>query len=274
MTVGDTQPTQPLPDWTTAPPEPRRRRRAWPWILAAAIVIGLAVAAWFLGESIARGIVEKTIRDQVVTSLALPADQEVDVEVAGTVIPQLVAGTLDDVTVSSDDVSFGEFSGDVTVHATGIGIRGEPEADAATATVRLDENELKALLAGVQDFPVDSLSLASPDLAVSTELQFLGIAVPIGVSLTPSAADGDIVLTPSSLQVAGAEVSADDLTSRFGAIADTVLKDYTVCIAQYIPAGLTLTQVQVDGDHVVADFDVDGRIASDPALRENGTCDA
>src|SRR3954453_12802176 len=120
MTVGDTQPTQPLPDWTTAPPEPRRRHRAWPWILAAVIVVGLAVAAWFIGESIARGLVEKTIRDQVVTSLALPEDQPVDVTVAGTVIPQLIAGKLDDVTVSSDDVPIGQLQGDITVHAEGV----------------------------------------------------------------------------------------------------------------------------------------------------------
>ena len=274
MTVGDTQPTRPLPEWTTAPPQPRRRHRAWPWILAAVLVAGLAVAAWFIGESIARGIVEKTIRDQIVTNLALPADQQIDVQVEGAVIPQLIAGTLDDVTVSSEDVPFGLLTGDVTVHATGIAFRGEAEAETATGTVSLTEPQLKTLLESVQDFPVESLELAAPDVTASTELSFLGITVPVGVSLTPSAADGDIVLTPTRLQIAGADVSADDLQSRFGALADAVIKDYTVCIAQYIPAGMTLTDVSVEGSEVVADFDVDGRIASDPALQADGTCDA
>lgn len=272
MTVGDTQPTRPLPEWTTTSPQPRRRHRAWPWILAAVIVAGLAVAAWFIGESIARGIVEKTIRDQIVTNLALPADQQIDVQIAGPVIPQLIAGTFDDITVSSQDVPFDQLTGDVTVHATGIAFRGEATAESATGTVRLTEAQLKALLESVQDFPVDSLKLAAPDVTASTELTFLGITVPVGVSLTPSAADGDIVLTPTRLQVAGADVSADDLKSRFGGLADAVIKDYTVCIAQYIPAGMTLTDVSVEGDEVVADFDVDGRIASDPALQAPGTC--
>ena len=51
-----------------------------------------------------------------------------------------------------------------------------------------------------------------------------------------------------------------------------MLRDWTVCVAQYIPAGVTLTDVAVDGQTLVADFDVDGAIVSDPALRENGTC--
>ncbi|MFH8250861.1 DUF2993 domain-containing protein [Microbacterium sp. B2969] len=274
MSTGDTYPTQPLPDWSTAPPEPRKRRSPWPWIITALIVVGLAIAAWFVAEWMARGLVERTIREQVITNLALPADQQVDVTVEGTVIPQLIAGKLDSVTVSSDDVPVGEVTGDVTVHAHGIGIQGDATADSATATVRLDESQVKKLLSDVQGFPVDSLGLAQPDVTMSTNLTFLGLSVPVGVSLTPSVADGALVLTPSQLQLAGADVSADDLRSRFGSIADTVLKDYTVCIAQYIPAGITLTGVEVEGQDVVADVDIDGRIVSDPALQQNGTCPA
>ena len=46
------------PEGMGATPEPaRRRRRAWPWIVAFAIVVGLAVVAWFAGEAIARDVV-------------------------------------------------------------------------------------------------------------------------------------------------------------------------------------------------------------------------
>ena len=272
MTAGDTQPTQPLPDWTSAPPEPRRRHSAWPWIISIVIVIGLAVAAWFVAEWVARGIVERTIREQVVTNLALPADQPIDVTVAGAVIPQLIAGELDDVTVSSEDVAIGSLTGDITVTAQGIAIRGDAAADAATASVRLDADQLQTILAGVDGFPVDTVTLDEPDLVMSTELRFLGIGIPVTVALTPSASEGDIVLTPSRLEVANAEVTADGLRGQFGVLADAVLRDWTVCIAEYIPVGLTLTSVAVDGDEIVADFDVDGQMVSDPALQANGTC--
>ena len=92
------------------------------------------------------------------------------------------------------------------------------------------------------------------------------------MALTPSASEGDIVLTPSTLELANGEITAAGLRKQFGGIADAVLRDWTVCIAQYIPAGLTLTSLKVDGDQLIADFDVDGQILGDPALQANGTC--
>lgn len=272
MTAGDTRPTQPLPDWASAPPKPRRRRSAWPWVISFVVVVGLAVAAWFVAEWVARGMVERSIREQIITILALPADQPIDITVTGPVLPQLIVGELDDVTVSSEDVTVGSLTGDFTVTAQGIAIRGDAGADAATGSVRLDEDQLETMLAGVEDFPVETVELDDPDVVMSSELRFFGIAIPITVALTPSAAEGDIVLTPSRLQLADGEVTADGLREQFGELADAVLRDWTVCIAEYIPAGLTLTSIAVEGDQIVAGFDVDGRIASDTELQANGTC--
>jgi hypothetical protein len=67
-------------------------------------------------------------------------------------------------------------------------------------------------------------------------------------------------------------VTAEGLREQFGGLADAVLRDWTVCIAEYIPAGLTLTSIAVEGHQVVADFDVDGQIVSDTELQSNGTC--
>ena len=80
------------------------------------------------------------------------------------------------------------------------------------------------------------------------------------------------MLTPSTFEVGGAQIDAGQLSQRFGALADVVVRDWTVCIAEYIPAGVTLTDVRVDGDVLVADADVDGGIVGDPDLQENGTC--
>jgi hypothetical protein len=273
MSARDTQPTQPIPDqWVTTADPPRRRRRAWPWILAFAIVVGLAIVAWFAGEAIAKDIVTKTIRDQVVTQLSLPADQEMQVEVVSPVIPQLITGTLSEVTITSEDVPMESFVGDVTVNAEDIPIRGGGEMGSATATVVLTEQQLRTLMATVDGFPADSLGLDAPDVTMSTDLSVFGVSIPVGAALTPSAVGGDLVLTPASLQLAGSEIGAEDLRDRFGRLAQSVLRDWTVCVAQYIPAGLTLTAVTVDGEQVVADFDIDGAIISDPELQENGTC--
>lgn len=267
MSTGDAQPTLTVPDAAR-----RERRPAWPWIVVVVIVAGLAVAAWFAAEWVARAVVENTIRSQAVSTLALPEDQEVEVAVAGAVIPQLIKGTLDHVTVASLDVPVGPTAGDVKVTAEGIAIRGDPVADAASATVALDEAQLQALMATVDGFPAESLGLSDPDVTMSTELQFLGLAFPLGVALTPSAVEGDLVLSPASLQLGDADITAAELRDRFGRLADAVLRDWTVCVAEYIPAGAVLGAVAVDGPLLVADFEIDGGIAADPTLQENGTC--
>ncbi|MGN8552516.1 UNVERIFIED_CONTAM: DUF2993 domain-containing protein [Microbacterium sp. SLM126] len=269
MSSGDT--VELPPGWEVAEP-PRRRRRVWPWIVALVIIVALAVAAFFIAEAVARDMVERTVKNEISKQLSLPADQEVDVEVPGLLIPQLIGGSLDQVTVSSQDVPVGAFEGDVTVTATEVPIQQGVDMGGATATVTLDEEQLRSLMATVEGFPADTLGLAAPNVTMSTELQFFGIEFPIGVALTPSVSDGDLVLTPASFELAGAQIDAGALSDRFGALADIVVRDWSVCLAQYIPAGVTLTGVEVVGDTLVAEADVDGAIVTDPALQANGSC--
>ncbi|MHC2999338.1 LmeA family phospholipid-binding protein [Microbacterium sp. HJ5] len=272
MSHGDTMPTQPLPDWEPGE-RPRRRRRAWPWLVALGVIVLLLVIAWFAAEAFARDVVTRTIKQEVSDRLALPAGHEVDVVVPGVLIPQLISGTLDEVTVSSEDVPVGQFEGDVTVTATDVPIREGVDMGGATATVTLDEAQLESLLSTIEDFPADTVALAEPDVTAATELQLFGVGFPVAVSLTPSVAEGDLVLTPTSFELAGAQIDAAALSEQFGALADVVVRDWSVCLAQYIPAGVTLTDVRVDGDVLVADADVDGGIVTDPALQANGTCE-
>lgn len=251
---------------------PPERRRRWPWFVALVIVVALAVAGWFIAESVARDVVTQTVRDQAIAQLDLPEDQQIDVDVAGAVLPQLIAGALDDITVSSSDVSLRGLTGDITVRAQGVPIRGSEPISEARATVRLDEQQLRDLLGTVEQFPAATVTLEAPNVAASTELSLLGLSVPVGIELAPSAAEGDLVLTPVSLSLGGSDVSADDLRERFGSLADTVVRAYNVCIAQYLPAALTLTSIEVDGAQVVARLDIDGTIGKNPALQQNGTC--
>jgi hypothetical protein len=249
----------------------KRPRRVWPWLVAFGIVVVLAIGAWFLGEMIARDIVEKTIRTQVTSNLAVPADQEIDVDVPGAIIPQLIAGRLDEVRVSADDVAIDAFAGDVAVELRDVPIRGGEVRD-GTATVTLDQTQLRRLMAQVDGFPSEALGIDDSFVTASMELSLFGASIPIGFSLTPSAAEGELVLTPESLQVAGADVTVDELRRQFGILSNAVLRDWPVCIAQYLPAGLALDTVDVVGDDLVARFSIADTIITDPAMTAQGTC--
>lgn len=273
----DSQPTQPLPDpgaqWVlSSPTSPPRRRRRWPWIVALIVVVALAIGAWFAGDAIARSIVKQTIREQAITQLSLPADQQIDVELDGAVLLGLIVGSLPEVRVASDDVPLGQLTADISVVAQDVPVHGGGDWSGAYATATLDQAQLEALLATLDGFPADTVEIDAPDVAVTFELNALVTKVPVGVALTPRAENGDLVLSPASLRIADAEISAESIVQQFGALASTVVRDWDVCIAQYLPAAVTLTGVRVDPDAVVADFEIDSAILRDASAQENGTC--
>lgn len=253
--------------------EPRRRRNPWPWIIVLVIVFGLVIGAAVGAEAIARGVVQGGIRTLVASQVQLPPGEQAQVEVEGLVLPQLIAGTLNDVTVSADDVTLGPITGDVEVTATGVPIRADAPATGGTATVHLDQTQLAELLSRIDGFPAATVGIAAPNVTASTDVNLFGASIPVGVALTPGASEGSLTLTPASFQVAGTEASADALRSQFGGLADAVLRDWSICIAGDLPAALTLTSVAVDASNeVVATFDVNGNVVTDRALLQNGTC--
>ncbi|MDQ1113144.1 hypothetical protein QE418_002592 [Microbacterium testaceum] len=248
------------------------RRRTGRWIAVLVVVVVLLAGAVVAAEFIARSVVTSTVRSLVVKNVGLPDDQNVDVSVSGLVLPQLLGGRLDEVAVSSNDVTLGPITGDVRVDLRGVPVSGDAAADGGVASVRLDQDHLKTLLAEVPDLPASTVTMAAPDVNLETSLSLFGIAIPVGVGVTPGAAEGDLTLTPSSFQVGGNAIDADTLRGQFGSVADSLLKTTSLCIADRLPRGLTLTSATVQGQDLVATFDVAGGILNDPALQSDGAC--
>lgn len=248
------------------------RRRTGRWIAVIVVVVVLLIGAVVAAEFIARSVVTSTVRSLVVQNLGIPDDQDVNVQVAGLVLPQVITGRLDEVAVSSDDVTLGPITGDVRVDLRGVPVSAGAAADGGVASVRLDQDQLRALLGQLPDLPAGTVSVAAPDVTFETSLSLFGIAIPVGVAVTPGAADGDLTLTPASFQVAGNDLDADTLRGQFGGVADPILQTRSLCIADRLPAGLTLTSATVQGQDLVATFDVAGGIVNDPALQADGTC--
>ncbi|KHK99031.1 hypothetical protein LK09_07220 [Microbacterium mangrovi] len=256
----------------TTDTSPRRRR--WPWAVALLVVIGLLVAAWFIADSLARGLVTTAVRTAVIQKLHLPADQPVDVDIEGMVIPQLIGGTFHDVRVASDDVPIGDTAADVAVQLKDVEYRGATpgKMSAGNATVTLTEAQLRSLATGIHGIDPSSIGLKEPDVTASTRLSLFGASIEVGIGLKPSAKSGALVLTPASFTVGSATLNASDLAGRFGSLADPITQPRSICIADKIPAGVTLTGVRVSGATLVADFAIDGDLAVDAALQQKGSC--
>lgn len=247
---------------------PKRRRRRWPWVLLILVILLalLVVAAEFIARSMLPGIV----RSIVIEQLDLPADQQLDVEAEGILLPQLIGGSLDSLHLSTDSVTLEGITGAADVTATDVPLRGG-DLGGASGTIRIDQTEFTTLLAGT-DLPVESVEFDAPNATVGGSFTVFGAAVPISLTLTPGAAEGDLELTPVGLTIGGLEVDVDGVGSMLGSVGESLTQTQRICIANQLPAGLTLTGLEIEGSEAVIDIDVDGAIATDPALLEKGVC--
>lgn len=272
MTTGDAQPTTPLPEvrWTTVTDEPRPRRRGWIALVVVLVVVALLAVA---GEVAARTLAPKIIRDQLVANLGLPAGQRIDVEIPGLLLPQLAFGNVPEMTIASDDVEFDGIDGDVRVNLQDVPVWGGVDWSGGSAQIILDETQTRALLARVDGFPVDAFRLAAPEVALETAFDVFGASIPLGVRLTAEARAGDLVLAPTTLLLGDTEVSADAVRQQLGPLVGSFLEEWEICLAQYLPAALTLRDVQVEEPGVIARFEIDSGILRDPQMQANGTCD-
>ena len=191
----------------------RPRRSAWPWIVAFVIVVALAVAAWFAGEAIAE---DRRDQDHPRPGHHQPRaarrsgrarwTSRRDAPAADRRQPR--RGRSPRRTCRSSP------SGDVTVTAhersRSAGASWKRGRDGHPPTTK----QLRDLMSTVDGFPADSSGLDRPgrrdvDRALAVRRQ----ASRSAVALTP-APRGDLVLTPASLQLAGAEITADGLRQR------------------------------------------------------------
>jgi hypothetical protein len=262
-------PRPPLPSAPVAVPPPRRRAR-WPWALGIVVVVLAALVVG--GEFVARAVVAQQIRSQVITALKLPADQQLDVSVGGIVLPQLVAGRLDDVRLSSKSVAIGPITSAVDVDATGVPIRGGA-LGSARGSFRIGADQLeKAITAAAGSTPIDAVTLDGKDVRATGSVKLFGATVPLALALTPGAEGGELTFTPTSATVGAMTLDASDTSSPFAGVLKPLFATQKLCIADRLPAGVHLSGLRVDGDALVATFSADSAITTDPALLENGSC--
>ena len=246
---------------------PRKRRR-WPWVLliVAVVLAVLAVAA----ELIARAVLPGIVRSIVIEQLDLPADQQLDVEAEGILLPQLISGSLDTLHLSTDSLTLEGITGAADVTATGVPLRGG-DLGGAAGTIRIDQEQFTSLLSGT-DLPVESVEFEAPNATVAGSFSVFGASVPLSLTFLPGALDGDLELTPVAASIGGLDIDLDDAASALGSLGEGLTRTQQICIADRLPAGLTLTGVEIVDGAAVIDLDVDGAIVSDAALQDKGVC--
>ncbi len=268
--------TESLPQFEFVEVPPRRRGRRW--IAPASVLAGilvLLVAAFFVADGMARGYAAGLIRDKVRSSLSLPEKTPIDVTVGGTsVLFQLLSGSLEDVRLSVNGLSVGALNGDVTLTARGIPIDQSRPIDSLRLQFSADQAELTKMLSGFSGFPVRSVAIDGGSVQLGTSFTVLGVDIPVGLSLKPAAAGGDLTLTPTGAMIGGNTVTPATLRSTFGPAADLLLATQRICVASQLPQRFVLHSVRVAGKRVVLVVTATSVSLNHDLLTTKGSCPA
>jgi hypothetical protein len=253
---------------------PARRRRKAPWIIGILlVVVALLVAAYIVAEILIRNYATDRVQTEVAQGLSLESKDDVGVTFAGSLVLQAIQGSIGQTDVTVDEATFGPLTGDLDIHAEGVPIDSSKPVEQLDITMTISEENVGGLTDFLTGIEVSDITLAEPEVVVGTQFSLLGAVVPVELGLEPEAVDGDLGFTPSSIEVANRRLTADELAaSEFGGVAQPLLEQRQVCIAQYVPEALTLQDVDVVGNDLVARFTGSSVVLSEAELSTVGTC--
>lgn len=255
---------------------PRRKRRGW---IVALVIVGvllvLAVVGFFIADAVAKSYARDYVRERIVQVLGLPEDARVDVDLGGgSILLQAVAGRIDTVDIDVPEISFGALVGSAELSASGVPL--DQNAPVETLAIRflVDEDDVAALAGNLSGLELSGVELEAPAIVVASAFNVFGLELPIGMSIVPSAADGQLVFTPSGISIGEQELSADEVRANplFSALAGPLLAQQSFCVADQLPSALTLTEARIVGQQLRLDIRGDGAALGGPGLSTPGTC--
>lgn len=268
MSDADTQQLPPVPE------TPKKRRRGVGWAVAGGVLVVVLVVGAFVAEGAARSYATTRIHDELVTALSLDADHPIAIDLGGgSLIAQAIGGTIDAVDIAVDGVPLGDVEGDVTLSATGIPLDMDEPVGTVDAVVRVDAANVEKLATSVSGVELDSVELGDGFIDVAATITALVFSIPVSATVAPSAQDGTLVFTPESFTINGTSTTIDELRDGpLGALAGGLLGQQSICVAQYLPAIVTLEGVDVTPAAVALSFSGDGAVLGSADLAAKGTC--
>ena len=256
---------------------PRKKRRRWPWVLGGILVVVgiLLTIAFFVAEGYAKDYAREYIKERIIAVLGIAEGTPVTVDIGDdSVLLQALAGKLNQIDVTAELVTFGILKGAATVHAEGVPLDQAAPVEALAITFAVGEGDVGALAGNLSGAQLQSIVLEEPEIVASTTFNIFGFQIPVGMGIEPSADNGQIVFTPTSIRLGDENYTAESLRATFGGFADQLLQQQSFCVAENLPAALTIVDVAVVEKTLIVKIDGDGAALGGPDLSTPGTCAA
>lgn len=275
-------PEEPAPQPAAEPAESaaaaKKRRPRW-WlraILALLLVAVLAVAAEFALRAIIPNVIANAVRE----NMGLPGTHPVKVELSGSSLLPALTGHVGEVEVTVPRVEV--FDGiETTLFASAESVPFDPtkgDIVGATASATIPSSSMDALMKLATDGLVDEGEVRDGELELGRTMQIFGFDVHLTVGLAVSVQHGDLLVEPTSINAAGFNLTTEQLRPMLGDSAVALLETHTVCVRDRIPAGITLTDVELTttalGGSAKVTASLDPDILSNPEQQQLGSCEA
>jgi hypothetical protein len=261
-----------------APTGTKKKRRWIGWLVASVALVALLVVGFLVAENFAREFATGYVRDRVVAALGIDPTTPVDVEIGGgSVILQALAGSVDEVTVDIDELTFGDVTGSARLVATGVPLDSSRPVGTLGITVTVTEENVRTLATYLSGLELSTIEVGDGLISIGTEFSVFGfITMPATVGLEPSATGTGIVFSPKTITLGDQEISVAELLDNplLGGLAGQFLASREFCVAQYLPKSLTVTDATVVGSSIVVTITGDGAALGAATTSAGGTCPA
>lgn len=236
------------------------------------VVIGLVVLFAILAvvaEVVARNYAEGRAESEIKSSLPAGTTGSVGVQIHGfSVILQALNGSLDDLTLTSKNLVVGKVPLRFTAELADVPLQSGGTTGPVDATLKIDQNALDAspLLKDVSG----SVVLGKGTFAYDSSINILGLALKYKLTAKPTVDETGqkLLLTPTDAAITSSNSSVD-VSSLLSYLKTNPV---SICVAQSLPKGATLTGVRVAPDLLTLDLHSKGLPLSEAGLTTTGSC--
>ena len=245
--------------------ETPRKRRRWPVVLIVVVVVLAALTV--VAEFVLRSVVDRTIAQQVEQSLPSGTTGKVQAHAKGVVIPQLLAGTLDEVEITSRRLTVQgvPLAADVTAHR--VPVDGEGDVRNVDGTVTLAASSVGALSKYSPLF--DRMSLADGGVELSGTTAVLGYDITYAAKGAVVADDDGkgITITPKTVRITNSS-----LGFKVDSIPGVSNVPVQVCTAKFLPEQLRVRSLDITSRQATVRVTADSLPLNEAGLRTVGRC--
>jgi hypothetical protein len=251
-------------------------------LLIAGIAVVALVGVFFVADAILRGYAQDRAEAEIADRLPANVTGDVAVAIGGfSVIGQYLTGSFEQVDLTAPELSIDGAVAAVQIRATGVPVDTHQPIGHVAGTIDLDQAALNTLMrasgqgpnGGASGGPIDvgatELQLGDAEVTYAGSVSVFGFEVGYEATATPSTTAEALVLTPTGARVSGGGGSLD----ASGLLQLLLGKEpLTICVAQYLPQGVTLTGADVTPERARITLESSTLTLTEQSLTTLGAC--